>query len=359
MKSSVNVCVPSTLLRRPAFGIERVSEGLSPRDAALLTNWKSYQNVIVLDNEVYNAASVDELLVAGGVRSLLGKFEREVDSNKGANAEVFRGRLGWVQGGFGGLFKAITTTTGSAGAKLLASGPEEEDDDDDDNETGSENGLAGQHAASEADTVVVIPTIDFSSHTPMASTPSLKHARPVLHVRDLPISAFQQASTSAFSHAGLESSPRNFEAVRRPSNHRRGSSKTDLCKRRKGLVLEMPYKHGGSLSAGPGSPLSAKLDGSQVPTPGPTAIDGWIQPVAETRMASNPFFDNIRQNSEVSSVTFSFRKHGPDPLSRFHPGSLPLPFALKPRTSPLPLCRPFPRLPPSHLPLQPHQTRPV
>lgn len=115
-----------------------------------------------------------------------------------------------------------------------------------------------------------------------------KHARPVLQVRDLPVSAFQQASTSAFAHAGA---PSSIAIGGRPTSESTGGdSRPGLGKRRKstnegfGLSLDMQMQ------------MAAQEE--EPSTPG-------SESTGEKRMATNPFFDNIRQNSEASRLTWT------------------------------------------------------
>lgn len=253
LRSSLNICVPSTLLRRPAYGIDRVADGLTPADKVLFSSWETCESIYVLDADSLG------LVEGGGVASLLAKFERA----------GFSGRLGWIKGGFAGVRTAVQGL-GVEGSGWMHYG--EEDSMDGSGTTSGHNSPSGGAGASTS----ALPTPTGLGPT---RTPSLKHARPVLQVRDLPVSAFQQASTSAFTHAGLPTASKEMGG--RPKK----TARPGLGKRRKsggegfGLMLDMPK----------GNPMSPA--GSM--TPGGSSI-------GEKRMASNPFFDNIRQNSEVS-----------------------------------------------------------
>lgn len=247
-KSSVNICVPSTLLRRPNYGVDRISEGLMPLERVEFEKWSSVENIIVLDSDSMG------LKEGGGVSSLLAKF-----------STGFEGTLGYVKGGFKAL-KAEAKLNASSSRELLQYG-----------EGDSIDGSNSSHSVSAHSTILSsssIPTTPGGSSTRQLT-------RPILQVRDLPISAFQQASTSAFAHAGLPSASLNMGG--RPTSSKGTSSKPGISKRRKsdghsafGLNIDMP---------------TGLATGST--TPGGNSI-------AEKRMATNPFFDNIRQNSEVS-----------------------------------------------------------
>lgn len=103
IKDSMNVCVPSTLLRRPNFGLTKIAETLcSRRDRrafndtivskdALPDAQQAATRVIVLDQET-SFLQPDSVLT-----SLLSKIEKH----------GFKGELCWLQGGFNALVKAV------------------------------------------------------------------------------------------------------------------------------------------------------------------------------------------------------------------------------------------------------------
>lgn len=252
---SLNICVPSTLLRRPAYDLSRIGDSLSPQDHAELDRWSTVDVVIVLDGEG------TQLVQGGGVSSLLDKFERV----------GFKGRLGFVQGGFAEVSRELRGVGGKNGWLSY----------------GQQAGGSGSAALGT-----------------LPATPSLKHGRPVLQVRDLPVAAFQQASTSAFTHAGLPSAAHNMGpfslgrgASGASSRGSGGSSRGGMGKRRKGTMETGVSTPDGSLSSEGGAGTTL--------TPGGESS-------GEKRMASNPFFDNIRQNSEVSRAVGARGVSSPD-----------------------------------------------
>ena len=248
LKSSLNICVPSTLLRRPAYGIDRVAEGLSAPERTKLSRWSTATTIIVVDLD--SSSLVD----GGGITSLLAKFERG----------GFAGTLGWVKGGFTAISEAAKSTP--EGRTLLERGPVE-------------------HTPS---------TTTSTTSKPHLTLPPSRSNRPVLQVRDLPIAAFQQASTATFVHAGLPSATSSLGSSH--SSHPPGAidartgARMGLGKRRssgmEGLTLNLI------------PPMAAEKGLVHLPLT--------TTPAGETRMASNPFFDNIRQNNEVSSIILDF-----------------------------------------------------
>ncbi|KAK4705633.1 tyrosine-protein phosphatase 2/3, partial [Phenoliferia sp. Uapishka_3] len=249
-RASVNICVPSTLLRRPNHGVEQIAAALSTTDRAEFQRWTSPGiTVIVLDGE--STSLVDK----GGIASLLAKFVKA----------GFTGKLGWVRGGFVALRQEALGGAASS-RDLLEFGPVERSSDD-------------------------------ASAFPDAS--SGKHARPVLQVRDLPISAFQASSTSAFTHAGLPSANINMGG-RSSAGSKASSSGRPIVKRRK--------------SGTEGFNLDGlSMAGTATPAP---------REVAEKRMATNPFFDNIRQNSEALSLERSLANLTPVDMPAVSPSTL-------------------------------------
>lgn len=248
LKSSLNICVPSTLLRRPAYGIDRVAEGLQPLERTKLSKYATATTIIVLDLDSVS------LVEGGGITSLLAKFLKA----------GFGGTLGWVKGGFAAISETAKATP--EGRTLLERGP--------------------VHTTAEP----ASPTTTTTTTKPSLTLPLARSNRPILQVRDLPVAAFQQASTSTFVHAGLPSSTSSLGSSH--STHPPGAidartgARIGLGKRRssgmEGLTLNII------------PPLAAEKGLVHLPLT--------TTPAGETRMASNPFFDNIRQNNEVRLV---------------------------------------------------------
>lgn len=238
LRHSISICVPSTLLRRPGYGIDRVAEGLNNvDDQTAFAAWQSAESIIVLD------ADSSVIAESSGLASLLSKFDK-------AGA---KGRLAWVKGGWVGLQTALQSRPDQARTLI---------------ESGNSDGVSPDGSSSSGSTMSGSTTI------------GKKHARPVLQVRDLPASAFQQSSTSAFAHSGMPTSAINLGG--RPTGETsRSEVKMNGLKRRK------------SGATGFDMSLNSR-DNAEGSLGHPPQYTG------EKRVAANPFFDNIRQNSEVS-----------------------------------------------------------
>ncbi|SCZ89301.1 BZ3500_MvSof-1268-A1-R1_Chr1-1g01091 [Microbotryum saponariae] len=253
LRSSVNICIPSTLLRRPAYGIERVSEGLPPDDQSTFARWSSVPTIAVFDADSNSRPETSPMT------SLLNKFDKA-----GTSAQLL-----WVKGGWAGLKKEIVAK--GLLNSLLEYGPSGRP-----NSPGSEAGAANEGGSSTGG------VMEFSSPG------SKKHARSVLQVRDLPIAAFQQSSTQAFVQSGgvggrptAESNTQNDSGSEHSRHGRSGSQGPGVIKRMKSGYA--PYSSSSSNNGQDGSSTDSGAD---------------------RRVATNPFFDNIRQNSEVSFKTF-------------------------------------------------------
>ena len=90
VKSSINLSVPSTLLKRPAYVLSRLAEMIPlAADRTRFNAWRSASQIIVFD------ADTVTLTPGNNVDGLLKKFQ----------AEGFMGKLGFIEGGFNRMIK--------------------------------------------------------------------------------------------------------------------------------------------------------------------------------------------------------------------------------------------------------------
>ena len=401
LAGSINVCVPSTLLRRPAFGVDRVRDSLPPQDQDRFDSWRSPEQqcraIVVFDQE-----SV-ALVEGAGPASLLAKFD-----NAG-----YQGELGWVKGGWNAVRNGLAAMAPSLQdqERLLEHGEREEfvfDDDGDDDAQHADNdggpppqprvarslssssgfpsnttphspGLTGLPGSKKHARGGVVPSSpSSSSHDSEASRPSRRpsvssmHAsssshsgggggsgsasasgggRPVLQVRDLPMSAFQLSSTTAYRNAPTtgstsQSGTRDVEmagpmtasrasapggggfSLRQPPGGGAGAGMGGKRLKKAGFNAAPPSlasshasafstpRGGGSggFNTGFGFGSShAQTAGANANGNGNEPSVGWMSSSSappgraggaggggQTRASANPFFDNIRQNTEVS-----------------------------------------------------------
>lgn len=266
LSNSINVCVPSTLLRRPGFGVERVQDGLPEHEQEVFAAWNSCETIVAIDAE---STTLGE--GSSGVASLLSKFERA----------GFKGKLGWIKGGWYAIKTQARGLPKPEQAKLFQSG-----------------------SGSPAESTPTSPNLAAGSATPgdqqfnLNQPPqSKKHGRPVLQVRDLPIAAFQLASTSAFVHSGLPSSNHGVSVTSPSSDGSSSSRRPNLGKRRKSSNDPSSMDQSG-FTLGSRDALPTPIGESPV-TPKGIMGDTGRNVQGAKKMSSNPFFDNIRQNSEV------------------------------------------------------------
>ncbi|KAF7972561.1 hypothetical protein HWV62_17678 [Athelia sp. TMB] len=87
---ALSLCVPSTLLKRPLFSLEKLSAMLpSPAARAAFAAWPAARAIVVYDAD---AAAVPE---GSNIRGLLNKFKKE----------GFAGELAWLVGGFQAVWR--------------------------------------------------------------------------------------------------------------------------------------------------------------------------------------------------------------------------------------------------------------
>ncbi|BGP26377.1 hypothetical protein Rt10032_c11g4664 [Rhodotorula toruloides] len=316
LAGSINVCVPSTLLRRPGFGIDRVADSLPPSDQEVFERWNSCGVILVIDQES------TALVQGGGPASLLAKFDKA----------GFEGKLGWVKGGWYAIRTQLRGLPGDEQEKLVEVGQREVTQSP---ATASAPVSAhstpfGQPGPSGAQTSALdAPTSLASGEAGQASTypplNSKKHGRPVLQVRDLPASAFQLASTSAFRNSSNDNSRSTSRAgppeVISPSTSggslsSSGSQRPNMGKRR---------RSGNEGFVGLGESYSSKPPGGR-----PSFDAGGIRDAiassrddSQVRTSANPFFDNIRQNSEALSLERSLANLAPVDLPSVPPSLIP------------------------------------
>ncbi|GAA5969558.1 hypothetical protein JCM11641_008158 [Rhodosporidiobolus odoratus] len=325
LSSSINICVPSTLLRRPAFGTDRVQEGLPANEQEVFSRWASCSAIVVLDPESTVLAE------GGGISSLLAKFDKA----------GYKEKLGWVKGGWAAVKNQLVSLPSADADRLLEVGMTQGSASAPVSGRGTPLGGAAPDSSTTHSSSLPLPS---SSDNP--STPSKKHGRPVLQVRDLPIAAFQMSSTSAFVNSGGNGSagqgplPTTMRGVdmtlTSPSTS--GGSSTSLASQRPGMgkrrksgneSLSATYTAAGQREEGDGN--------STLPQPGSLGMQGGFSvgmhpPVSEKnksqgegqlRMSANPFFENIRQNSEALSLDRSLANLTPVTLPSVPPALLP------------------------------------
>ncbi|WFD44255.1 protein-tyrosine-phosphatase [Malassezia psittaci] len=98
IRGSVNLCAPSTLLKRKEFTLSRLESQLldSEADRERLQSWKTFPKdsyIVALDTDAVSATSVGRSTSGGGGPCLLGLLEK-------FHQENYQGNLCWLNGGF-------------------------------------------------------------------------------------------------------------------------------------------------------------------------------------------------------------------------------------------------------------------
>ncbi|KAI5778963.1 protein-tyrosine phosphatase-like protein [Geopyxis carbonaria] len=116
ISSAVNLCIPTTLLKRPSFNVSKLSETFAnQRDKEIFGKWKAMEFIVVYD------ADSKDVHDSSGMTALhtLSKFSRE----------GWRGKAYILKGGFSAFSQAfpdrvdgVAITNGSSGTKKLSLG---------------------------------------------------------------------------------------------------------------------------------------------------------------------------------------------------------------------------------------------
>lgn len=361
LTGSINVSVPSIQLRRPAFGVDRVQESLTLSEQARFARWPSCSRIVVLDQE-------SSALVEGtGPASLLAKFEKA----------GFKGDLSWVKGGWSAIRNGVETLVDTKAdlARLIETGERIDDveqlEDTSDNASAappSLQGLNGGHpsppkpllhfandangtdSAPESPGLTGLPgskkharhagpgssgsqspaaqettAASFSrANRPTFGSSTSGGVRPVLNGRDLPASAFQLASTTAYRKMGDAGKPAQAFgpgtfSSRNQASGASGAGGTGLGGKRHKPTFDhtslmsshasaFSRSRGASLGSSEAAPATGQNGGGQAgdeasaggqsTASAPSAVSRSAN--AQMRASANPFFDNIRQNTEVS-----------------------------------------------------------
>jgi len=102
IKGSVNVCAPTTLLRRPEFTIDRIEDQIFSNGSMndKFQDWRKYTKedapqswIVALDTDSTKTTSMGRSSAGGGGASLLGLLRKFLSAG-------FKGQLCWVTGGF-------------------------------------------------------------------------------------------------------------------------------------------------------------------------------------------------------------------------------------------------------------------
>ena len=254
--------VPSTLLKRPLFPTARLAEMLpTPSARRKFSEWRLAKRILVYDAD---SAILPE---GNNVLGLLRKFRSEAGLSAdprpsgAATASPRELQLNWLTGGFQAVFREQQS--------FLDFNFSTNDDDDDDN-TPSPPSFAdpGYHGNPEKSD----PT-SMASRQAALSMPIANHTA-LLRTKHLPMSAFTAGSTTS-QRSG--SGRRKLYLGQQPAGAR-------------DLISENP-------SANP-APSRAEL----ISRPSLSGATAAPQPTSDPgpSVAYNPFYDTIRQNTELS-----------------------------------------------------------
>ncbi|KIP04071.1 hypothetical protein PHLGIDRAFT_129772 [Phlebiopsis gigantea 11061_1 CR5-6] len=320
LPSALSISVPSTLLKRPLFSLDRLAQMLSPATRARFAAWPTASRILIYD------ADTSSLTEGGNILGLLRKLRKE----------GFAGELGWIKGGFKAIWREQYD---------LVDHDSPAEDEDEDGELSSLQSAPGPpRAAALALEPGVGPSRVNSAPATTSSFPPSLAPSGFLRPKNLPMSAFLSSTTtsqrpyrsgvsanaipstpiftqadpfaslgvtgvSSSSLPGTSSHPAPTGqpfALRLPPTSGRTPSVASASTIPEGRTLHVfPPRAGGH---GPGAPVDIS---SSLPTQGAGAAYGMVPrerphhqsfpgvgPPAQS-VPFNPFFDTIRQNLEL------------------------------------------------------------
>ncbi|KAF9267498.1 hypothetical protein L218DRAFT_1074239 [Marasmius fiardii PR-910] len=213
--NAISLSVPSTLLKRPLFSLDRLVAMLPSSSARQrFSKWREAKRIVVYDADTSGVLPGGTLPEGSNILGLLRKFVNDDSVGR------FKGELFWLKGGFQRVWRE---------QRHLVDTKPPLDEDDDDNNTAVTKPVGGSNA---------------SASTGVAGSSSFVTG--ALRPNGLPSSAFTSSSTIPQVHRPLST----------PSLHGRHDTSRPL------LSMTMGYN--------------------------------------PTTMAVNPFFDVVRQNTELS-----------------------------------------------------------
>ena len=252
--------VPSTLLKRPLFPTARLAEMLpTPSARRKFLEWRLAKRILVYDAD---SAILPE---GNNVLGLLRKFRSEAGLSadprpSGAATASRELQLNWLTGGFQAVFREQQS--------LVDFNFATNEDDDDDTPSPPSFADPGYHGNPEKSDPTSMTSRQAALSMPMANHPTL------LRTKHLPMSAFTAGSTTS---------------------QRSGSG-------RRKLYLGQQQANARDPMSGDPSADPARSRAELIPRPSLSGATVAPQPTSEPgpSVAYNPFYDTIRQNTELS-----------------------------------------------------------
>ncbi|GJE96824.1 tyrosine protein phosphatase domain-containing protein [Phanerochaete sordida] len=310
LPSALSLSVPSTLLKRPLFSLDRLAQMLSPSTRARFSAWPTASKILVYD------ADSTTLAEGGNILGLLRKLRKE----------GYAGELCWVKGGFKAVWREQFDLVDQ-------SAPVEEEDEEGELPSQAALGAPAQLHQPAANIPGVEMSKTMSAPPTMAGFPQSVPPSMLLRTKKLPMSAFTSSTTtSSRPYPGsmsnlvpatpLPSRGDPFAAATilgAPSGTMSTSMSLPGTARSPSVASTSTIPEGKPLHAFPPrlgvipntGPLARSTDtASSLPTQGAGAAYG-LAPrerqhhksfpgvVGGQSVAFNPFFDTIRQNLEL------------------------------------------------------------
>ncbi|KAJ9121500.1 hypothetical protein QFC22_002117 [Naganishia vaughanmartiniae] len=292
---AVPLPIPSTLLKRQAFTLDKLQEMLPPRAAKAIANWRDNANVVIIDQDSTSAN-------AGSVISGVANKFRSAAGPSGEN--VWRGKIWFLRGG-------MTAVKNTPEVDVEYGFDTDEESVEQSNHTQGSGVATGQAISASPD----IPAGGQSASASPGNPDNPGRAAKVFG--NLSRAAFQQGSTRGVARKRANA-PGSIAMPNAP-----GQLRLDL----RGAGFGNRTNNGARTSSRDVSDPPLDTGASNV-----TAVAETSRPQAarsppsdsnsgETLQPANPFFDNIRQNLELSHGGITERislNLPPDIASRSH-----------------------------------------
>ena len=303
--SSINICAPSTLLKRPGVTVERIEQDMlcNNRDRKRFLQWRNgpkksantspdesspspkrgatacdagdfgFKSIIVLDTDTARVSDMGNPTAGGGGPCLIGMLKK-------FDAAGYAGDLCWLVGGFNKL------TSSKEAEALIENKPLSDANHESDDEATDSTGLPGSAAALTPDGRTTSPALAQKLKLPPSGSPfeigsTSGRKGSLVQPRGLPMEAFQAQSTIA-GWPGQAQANRSVNQEQAPA-----APQFNLDNRNAGAEQVSSVEFDSS--------LAQQSDGKLTPPPDPIP-----RVISQQSACANPFFDNIRQNRELA-----------------------------------------------------------
>jgi protein-tyrosine phosphatase len=263
LPGALSLPVPSTLLKRPAFTVEKLAQMLSARAASAIVDFKTAQEIVIVDQDSPIAAPGSVIV---GLASKFGNAMTEAESR------AKQGHVHFVKGGMAACSDLEGVT--------LETGQEESSEDETDAQVAGSNG-PGSPTEQPGRMIGRLDRMAFSSGEKMYSTVLWLTPADAVCIIASPLTASASGVGTRRANA-----PKSLTLPNTPANALGQSGGSPM------QVLR---------NEGDGPTSGTQRSATTSPRSGPRPSPGRVQMTEKQKLQpANPFFDNIRQNLELA-----------------------------------------------------------